>query len=298
MFHPSALRIFVATLSVCCGVCSRSQTSIVNWGGNYVSANTDLARTGTPTSNFGNIGGTATNDSRRLTTFDISTSMNPSLSYSGTSSTFYGGWQAIRYDSSSSPATGFQRVTNNSTTDAITFRADLSSGTGTGEAQGLVLWKKSDFLNLSSNTVTFGSSSSFAITLGSNTANLTEARWVVKDGSNYYISQTSFTGTTTTNNLSSLLWASYDPTTAIKSSASSFSSITLTDVQAVGVYFAGNSLTWTSATVGGLRVDIEAFSATATAVPESSTYAAIAGVFALSGVAWHRRKSRHAVAKP
>ena len=263
-----------------------AQVSIVNWGGNYVSGMVDLDRQGTAGSNFGNVGGTVTNDSRRLTTFSDSTTFNPSASYTGTSSAFYGGIQVIRYDNSSSPATGQQRIENNSSTDRIQFRTDLSSGTGSGEAQGLVVWKKSDFLSLNSTTSTL---SSLSITLDT-TTNLSEARWVVQNGSTYYISQTTFTASATLSNPSSTNWAVYDPASEIKFTGSSFSAVSLSDVSSVGVYFAGNSLTWTSATVGGLNFAISQFSASAVSspVPEPASYAFFGGL-AVLGLAGARR---------
>lgn len=77
--------------------------------------------------------------------------------------------------------------------------------------------------------------------------------------------------------------------------ASSFSTVTLSTLSAVN----NSSSVWLRYTFGGAsgtsqnnRLDNIQFVATASAVPEPSTYAALAGAAALCGVMLHRRRQR------
>jgi hypothetical protein len=271
-----------------------AQITIVNWGGDYVGTNTVLGRTGTASSEFGNVGGSEALDSRRQIPFSSSTPLNPTSSYAGESSTFYGFWSVIHYDSGRSPEVGFQRITNDGGTDTITFRAELPSEAGAseaspryGEAHGMLVWRKADFLSLGTATVALDANSGFSVALASPLAEHTKARWVVGQGSSYYVSELTFASSHTLTNPASTRWAPYDPNTGLAFSNGTYSSMAFDDVQDVGLYFASAELRWTSPTVGGLRVDVATLSVSA--IPEPADYVLIVSAAALLVAAGRKR---------
>lgn len=93
---------------------------------------------------------------------------------------------------------------------------------------------------------------------------------------------------------------SYTTTTPFGSSTLTADSITLSALnnQSSSVYIRvrGTSTTGSS-NLDTLGIDNFSLSYSATAVPEPSTYAAVAGVLALGGVMWQRRRSRVLAAK-
>lgn len=293
------LLLILATAAAIAAV-GRAQVVIVNWGGAYVSAQSALARVPAAGSNFGNVGGTATLDSRRLLAFSEEVPLNPITGYTGVSSEFFGGATWIRHDGGVSPAAGFTRVSNNGATDAITFRLDgPSSGFPVaGEGYGLVLWQDHSFLNTGGNPVAFGSQSSVSITL--TTANIGEVRWVVRNGEAYYVSESSFTASTMQSDPTAIRWAAYDPATSLSFVGTDFSLVTMQNLTGVGLYFGNNGITWNSSIDGAPRIDIEAFTVTATltAIPEPSTNSLIAGALVLLGSFWRMRRALQNPARP
>jgi acetyl esterase/lipase len=112
-----------------------------------------------------------------------------------------------------------------------------------GTIKGLLLWDKNDFISGSASTLRFDdTTNSFLSTIMFR--NYGTARWVIRNGSTYYVSDATFTGTTTsaltgTNNVQ---WASWDPTANggadfANIPVSGFTSRTFSNVTAVGVFY-------------------------------------------------------------
>jgi len=231
---------------------SANDVTAVNWGGNYVGS----------TQTFSDLTGFST-------TIPL---MNTGASYSGTSPTFYGGghtenctfnYFTLPYD------TG---ITDEGGNDAITFSWP---GNSTTSAFGEVLWQKADFLNGASATgVAFDPNSSLSYSLALAGA---VARFIVQDGSTYYVSNLNFgSSTTLTDPDNSTTWATYLPTEPPSSlpfdaSGATFSPHTFTDIQAVGYYFDSENNFNTTYDYG-----VNGFSAQVQPTPEPSPFVLLA----------------------
>lgn len=170
--------------------------------------------------------------------------------------------------------------TSSGKSDLITTR--LNSTSEGDIVQGLLFFKKENFANLSSATITFDSTSSANMAVGSlkGAGGNRGARLAVQDGSSWYVSSAYFNGSSgsvSIPDLSVAMFASYDPTVApLGATPTSFTKAgsTFTDIQAVGYYF---YLGTTSAVEAGL--DLSSFNITA--VPEPATLGLIASAGAL-----------------
>lgn len=238
---------------------------VVNWGGDYVGGPTAFSR----------------NEA-----FSDTASLNPSSGYAGTSGTFYGGAQLA------GTASGFETtggdpnvyttgITNFGSSDRISFRWLGRHGATT---QGSIVWNRSDFLNVGSDsTVLFDSSSSLSITIPDVPVT---TRWLVRDGGTYYVSSANFDNgsLTLTDPNSATTWAPFAPATNLDFNAATatFASHTFNDVRAIGYYFEAESQENALYLYG-----VTNFSATAFVVPEPTS-----GVLALFGAASIARRRR------
>ncbi|MEA3212912.1 MAG: hypothetical protein QOE70_5969 [Chthoniobacter sp.] len=197
--------------------------------------------------------------------------MSIGASYSGTSATFYGGGRTQGTNSGffDAPGTTFvSGIWNSSSGDAIMFHWLGKPG---GTAQGVIFWKKEDFLNGSSDkTVTFNSTSQFTLAPSSQASYVSPTRWLVEDSGNFYLSQTVVSASATLlDPNASTLWASYTPQTDIRfnSATANFTARSFSNVQAVGYYFfeenQGNA---------EYVPNVANFSVTAFIVPEPSSF--------------------------
>jgi hypothetical protein len=173
---------------------------------------------------------------------DTTTPLSPASGYTGP--TFYGG---LHYTNTT--GTMRYKVSNYASGDQIYAGTYLSAG----EVTYTVVFVKDDFLNGAD-----GGNVSWDATGGSidlhtsnqwNSEGVTN-RWVVKNGSQYYISQATFSPTGTGKNLSFSLsdpgganWAVYDPSSSLTfdPSGASWSTRTFNDITAVGYYVWGES---------------------------------------------------------
>lgn len=328
MKTPVSFRVSVAFLAVCLvqalvlAVSVHAATVLVDWGGNYVSSTEMYSNTEFPT-DF---------RAETLSGQGYSTVRGPVLGYSGTvanltpgggytapsgkSSTFYGGWSASSGTGPAVPggASGTQ--------SGLSSRSVLQNGAGgqPGEDimylaldtpapafRGLFVFEKNDFLNgMDAGTVAFDASSELSFTglVGGYRPIL---RWVVLDGSTWYISDASFTGTgsflfwgaavsSTLSDPNSQLWASYVPIESDSAGpylynaapASGYAAHSFSNVQAVGVYFDSYGVSVTDGTF--TNVGLQNFSVTGVAVPEPSTLAFAAIGIAVIGVGLRRKK--------
>ncbi|RRJ96483.1 hypothetical protein Ga0100231_024330 [Opitutaceae bacterium TAV4] len=122
----------------------------------------------------------------------------------------------------------------------------------------------------------------------------TAARWVVKVGDNYYVSNSTFIipnsiGDRSSGSLSEVTWALYNPATdlAFSAAGASFTSLSLTNVTAIGVQFQRTeSLTSTSS--AGFAFAFTKLEVTGAFIPEPSTLALLLGLLALGVPALRR----------
>jgi hypothetical protein len=284
---PSALRILGVILASCAGAAAlHGQANIVSWGPStgYVTANQAL----------NNWAGTGK-------TFSTSDSSSPTSNYStpsGLSATFYGGGSIVSTTGTGSFNTRNigDNVANGGGNDVIRF-IPTWSGTNAANQQmfyAATVFKKSDFLNYSSQQVQLASSNSFNITWygTTNFSGSSNVRLIVQDGSSWYLSSSLAainvaSLTSTTGNFSSLTWSAYDPTTSLSTIGSS-ATPTLDNVNAIGYLMTVGSTSGNNGNTAAFLVN--QFNITATAIPEPSTYAALAGALALVGVMVQRRR--------
>lgn len=250
---------------------SYAQSYLVNWGGQYVTASTDLNNKNANTS--GNTRGT---------NFSLSTVLSPTAGYSGTSATFYGGGATTLVSGTSLGWQDF-RIQNQGSADMIDFT--VNSGVDQHTMSVALVWQKPDFLT-STATVIFDPSSQLRTVINNaSTGPMSDAqaRWLVMDGGTMYLSQVVFAptaGTYTYNpfvdGFSDGSWAPYTPSglnTNFDQVAATFGTHKFTDISGVGIYFEHDvpreNMHWS----------IEGFSATA-AVPEPATVFLLGSVVA------------------
>jgi hypothetical protein len=242
---------------------------LVNWGGDYVTANVNFARS-TTNNAFAYPSGTGRS---KVAAWNESTALSPSSSYSGVSSTFYGGFFAS-HDGTVTNApniTTSARIANSGTTDQIYLRLQtpLDASKTAASVGGGVAWLKSDFLNNSTATITFDTTSSLNITLQSLTSGA-EVRWMIKDGTQWYVSNAAHTssGSKSLSGASLLAetWLAYDPGSSLLEPTGTFVSHNFTDITAVGYFgwmdISSSALTTTDIIVTAFSVD---------AIPEPSS---------------------------
>lgn len=187
----------------------------VNWGGNYVSTAKSLR----PGENGGqgiltvaDFNNDTVSDSRRLFTFSTATPLSPTVqagSYDGTNARFFGGASTIFYGSSSANF-ATRSVIDNAAGDRVSLRVQ-PSGPAT-DFDTAWLWTMPDFLD--SPTPKFlGAETIFKISLQRN--EIQQTRWLIGDGTNFYVSQQTISGTGTFTwtgaSVGSSMWALYTP---------------------------------------------------------------------------------------
>ena len=169
----------------------------------------------------------------------------------------------------------------------------------------MMVFEKQDFLNgTSTETVAFDSSSSLSFSglVGGARPNL---RWAVLDGSTWYVSDATFTGTgsflfwgaavsSTLTDPNSQLWASYIPIESDSAGpylynaapSSGYAAHTFSNIQAVGIYYDSYGVPITDGTF--TNVGLQQFTVSGVTVPEPSTYM-LAGL-SLALLALRKRK--------
>jgi hypothetical protein len=274
--------VYLISSLVLTGTLASSGQVLVNWvsgADNTLSAGVWGANDfNQPNGNFG-LGDPLVDDGRKLRPFDLE---GTPLSTSGPSSTWYVGFEFIQGDYSNGVNDGTRSYGPN-----LDVRLQYSD-TQPGEMYLLQMWKKSDFANLSTvSNITFDENSSFS--MSRSRAENNAIRWVVQDGSTFYISESTASTLTDPNSAN---WAVYNPTNTLRGfrftdDPNDFGPVTFSDVQAVGFLnyswinddFVSSSRTWS--TLGNVQI---------TAIPEPSTYAALIGLAALGFVFWRRRR--------
>ncbi len=166
-------------------------------------------------------------DSAAVWDFSETTSLLSSTA--GTNATVYGGLSTTW-----APAETYTPLLRHSGVDGCLIRVNPSAETNT-TLQGMLVWKKADFLNGgSSNLVSFESSDSISISMNLRTSTDREMRFVLKQGGTWYVSSANYTADSLfTLAPASDSWAEFDTATY---AYGAFGATTFTNVEAVGFY--------------------------------------------------------------
>lgn len=214
------------------------------------------------------------------------TQISPTTNYSGP--TIFGGW------SQSTGTIAANQISDNSTNaggrDAWRYRT--SSVTAGESAFNLMAFNKSQFSDVNAQTNGFSLTAASTFTLGANRVGgqtLTNAttgtgiRWVLQDGSSYYISALDNStaaqfglgyATVGSGDLTALSWFNYDPATNISAigTAATIDFGTAT-FDAAGMLYKAARVSST----GAIEMQYGQFVVDAVAVPEPTTWALLAG---------------------
>lgn len=276
-------------------IASVRAVTVVSWGGDYVSANQVFVNTTTTSPNSyrtytsaGQSYSTLTNSLQNLT---------PDAGYSGPigkTVNFSGGFMGSAGTSAAVPGGA------GGTTSAINSRAVLDNGTNdrinislqttNPQIRGAITFAKSDFLGgMSLETVGFDSSSTLSFS-GIMGGVRPVGRWLVQDGSVWYISLASITQsasnvveTHTLSDLNNMQWAVYVPTLTDTAGTyfineaplSGYDAHIFENVQSIGLYFDSYGQPASADGSSYSRFTLQSFSASAVAVPEPSLAALI-----------------------
>lgn len=277
--------ILLSGLSASTGEAAGDSIVIVDWGGNYVDTDTSMARYITVDYPVDLNGGD--DDARAYLPFSDIEPINPypaggnaygSTYVTGTSYQFYGGILFQRYNGQF--GSKWAEVWYRDGPDRIYQSADATS-----DGWALLYWKKADFLNGANElNLTFDSASTlevlnYAGADGVIDNNFGQVRFVVRDGNQFYISESSGDKTSSAGfrlvDPSTTRWAVYTPSAPynLKFDLANavFSVHTFSDITAVGFY---HSTDQSSATDRRAGLNLERFrvSASVQAAPASLDY--------------------------
>lgn len=286
--HPIRSLLLGALFSAACLASTSASNLIVNWGGSYLANGT--------ASEYTKRGATSINQETKKGVLygysDTTPLLGPTATYSGTSDTFYG---ALHLTSPINQSGSQIRVrsTGNASEDwsgnnrlYIQTPSTTSSSSSPALAQGMIFWKKEDFLSgESSEPLSLNSLDEFVLNASYGRVSQSTLRFVVQSDGVWYLSQKSLTtgsklavplGVLTLNNPADSLWASWDiqdsATSLLNPAPTNFDIVgnTLNNITAVGFYFEGSYTLSNSAMFG-----FEQFSVTS--IPEPSTAAFLGG---------------------
>ncbi|MEM1325670.1 MAG: PKD domain-containing protein [Bacteroidota bacterium] len=212
---------------------SNAQTQIVDWGGDFVTSS-QLIRDQNPSTtgnididNDGNL-----DDFKVEYLFSVTAPLSPAASYSEVA--VYGGFLGTSLDDTNGNFSD-KKFLNKNNGDALSLRYQESS---LADFHGVIYFDKADFLNSgNTNAVSFDATSSIAFNT-TRFERLGDVRWLVREGSTFYVSQvtTGDDGSLTfTSNTDDGNWAVYDPATDIDFDATSFSPQNFSDITAIGL---------------------------------------------------------------
>jgi hypothetical protein len=249
-------------------------TTVVNWDGDYVSANQNLQRS----SSFvvADYDADGADDSVRRQAFSDATALSPAANYtttSGNSGRFYGGMDFWRIDATASFSTNNFAVQNANASDGGDTIAFGQTNGSNRRQFGAVVWNQADFLDAvaagGATTRSFDASSSVTLDVTTNQSNHSTWRILVRNNGQYYVSSFNATGDATVNGatLGSTTWAAYNPATDLRpvpgtdvgAAGLSYGTSTsaLTDIEGVGFYVESVD----SNAVGDRIFRVEAFNA-------------------------------------
>lgn len=279
------MRFLISSLAISAALLQPvSATVVVNYNSNsYVTGvNQNMSRALSPQLTT-YTGGTGRSD---VLVYSESISMQPASGYTGPA--FYGGFYRSGANATATNGSSLRRITDNGSYDYLdfTFGYYTDSGATSTEGAAILMFLKQDFTTLSTTpNLTFESTN--PLTMNIQGVSKAEGRWMIKDGSFYYLSNITYTttGAKILASISDTTWALYDPANLdFDAGSASFLAHTFTDIQGVGFYAQSTDATVNTAP-GIFRVN----SFTAAMVPEPQSLALLGlglGVLAL------RRRSR------
>lgn len=282
-----------------------AQTTSVDWGGNYVSSNQQFGEGSFGTYRFNDSNSddaTVPNGStRQRVLFGLTNStagyFRPNSGYTapaGKTSNFFIGHNTVFSGGPADP--NVFRITDHADTGADGIRL-LTQGVFNGSTNSVALlgFAKADFLNgTSDQTRALDATTSISIALGSDAIQLGTARYAVLDAGQWYLSNTTFSidgGTHTLSSSGTEQWGAFNPLgtgggsslvgTGLGVAPSSFSAISLNDVQGFGL--------WVTNSGNAIDFEVTGFTATTVAaIPEPSSLALVG--LGLGVVGFIRRK--------
>lgn len=286
--RQTACALATAMLLLSTGV--QASVLAVNYGGDYVNTSTTL--------NGSNVV-TQSGDNRWDIRGDssLTTALSPTSGYTGP--TFYG---ALGIASSAvgggigSPSIFTSQILDNGSNDEIYVKLQAAVKVGLlAGAHQFVLFKKADFMNgLNASTVSLDNTTSFSLSANAgpdgNTARFGEGRFLVMNGSTLYVSQSTWTLTSSMPVSlipTSTSWAVYSPTATdlnFNQAGATFTSMSFSDVTGLGFYAERDVM----GDSGNYNLSVPTFSVTA--VPEPSTHALL-GLSFLLVLGFLRRRS-------
>ena len=276
----------------------------VTWGGtDYVTATQRYRNTDGTVSTGAEWGDDGLNDDvLRNFAYSESTELNPIIgagyvSTSTNNARFYGGIQEWNLDSTNTASvnsTG-EDVQNNAGGDRNVLDA---TNNATKRYYAAFAWSKADFQNGldSTSDLIFNTSSSLSVNITENTAGggnpHFDTRFMVKDGTQWYLSNTVSSGAAPTTltlsgaALTSETWALYDPAANLQANPGvtdndaggasgelTYLAHTFTDITFLGIYTESTD----NSAVGNRKMSWDTFSADVTSVPEPSSAALLLG---------------------
>ena len=286
------------------GTAAAAPVTVVSWGGgDYVSNSQPFQGSYTYQSGLDLDNDSFADDSRFGYGLSTTSPLSPASGYSGTNATFYGGFTVNTIDADSSGDTlqsNGEGVHQNGSTDHIKFETQHSGNHHTFAF--LAFWDKADFLSGGATSpVTLGPGGSFSSTPRSN-SNITEdthLHFVVRDGTQFYVSEAFWGGTgssttepgyqgtfpdntTTVLNSATPTWGSWQPYNPsglnIQFNHGGFETPTFTNITGFGFYI--DTLNFTANTN---NLEIDGFSVNALLIPEPwSAGLAVFGAFGLA----------------
>jgi len=267
-----------------------ASTLLVNWGGNYVAADSNL---NSQTSAIPN---------GLLYNYSDSTPKSPTAKYSGTSDKFYGVAQST-YQMDGGSGELF-RIVNNGSQDTIRILSRAGGTTNTVAVQGLLFWKQEDFLDASrkDSPLSLADLGEFSVHASSVRGNAA-IRFAVLSDNVWYLSEEVKTastggtpadlGTFVLDNAAGINWAKWEitagPSNPLPAAPTLFdiSGETLNNITAVGFYFSSSY-----SAANRASMDFSGFSVTAIPEAGSVSLMGIASTLVAAGMLTQKVKSR------
>ncbi|HOX39155.1 MAG TPA: PEP-CTERM sorting domain-containing protein [Candidatus Brocadiia bacterium] len=243
--------LFGAALFYACVICySRDAAAfpleIVNWGGDYVTASQNLQTLNPDSINGLDLDGDLANDDARTgRNYNRTSTYSPGSNYSGTSGVFSGGASVGQLDVATSAGLSTARIWQAGVPgDSIEFQRGAT--TVASQIHAVVLWDQDNFLGVGpSSHLSIDATSSFSISITSVLGSDWQGRWLVEEGGQLYLSETTFnpgangTYDLTFGDTNDGNWAAYNPSGLalnFDQSGATYSARNFSDITAVGFY--------------------------------------------------------------